>query len=133
MKVENEIQLTHLVSVCNRNALTFPKYRSRTSTYRWIISSVINSLSSVSIPVIKNSDAYLGKLQVRGTFDTQPWYLLLVHAREGPLYSRKLHILRRRERTSWVTSLTILDFSFGERVVNHFARRTLPCRETRRT
>jgi hypothetical protein len=29
----------------------------------------------------------------------------------------------RRARTSWVTSLTILAFSLGESVVNHFARR----------
>jgi hypothetical protein len=36
-----------------------PKYRSRTSTYRWTISKVINSLSSDSIPVIKNKEAYL--------------------------------------------------------------------------
>jgi len=39
----------------------------------------------------------------------------------APLYSRKLHIRVRRERTSWVTSLMILAFSLGERVVNHFA------------
>ena len=29
----------------------------------------------------------------------------------------------RRARTSWETSLTILAFSLGDRVVNHFARR----------
>lgn len=29
----------------------------------------------------------------------------------------------RRESTSWVTSLMILAFSLGERVVNHLARR----------
>lgn len=40
-----------------------------------------------------------------------------------PLYSRKLHIRVRRARTSWDTSLTILAFSLGERVVNHLARR----------
>ena len=38
--------------------LTFPKYRSRTSTYRWMISSVTSSLSPDPIPVTKNSDAY---------------------------------------------------------------------------
>lgn len=40
-----------------------------------------------------------------------------------PLYSIKLHIRVRLLRTNCVTSLTILAFSFGERVVNHFARR----------
>lgn len=39
----------------------------------------------------------------------------------SPLYSRKLHILVRRDKTSWVTSLIILAFSLGDRVVNHFA------------
>lgn len=29
----------------------------------------------------------------------------------------------RRDSTSWVTSLIILAFSLGERVVNHLARR----------
>ena len=43
-----------------------------------------------------------------------------------PLYSRKLHILVRRARTSCVTSFTILAFVFGAMVENHFARRTLP-------
>jgi hypothetical protein len=38
--------------------LTFPKYRSRTSTYRWMISSVTSSLSPDPTPVTKNSDAY---------------------------------------------------------------------------
>jgi len=38
--------------------LTLPKYRSRTSTYRWMISSVTSSLSPDPIPVTKNSDAY---------------------------------------------------------------------------
>ena len=38
-----------------------------------------------------------------------------------PLYSRKLHIRVRRASTSWVTSLMILAFSLGDRVVNHFA------------
>ena len=32
----------------------------------------------------------------------------------------------RRARTSCVTSLTILAFDLGGRVVNHFASRTLP-------
>lgn len=40
-----------------------------------------------------------------------------------PLYSRKLHMRVRRASTSCVTSRTILDFSFGLRVVNHFERR----------
>ncbi len=40
-----------------------------------------------------------------------------------PLYSRKLHMRVRRDRTSWETSLMILAFSLGESVVNHFARR----------
>jgi len=39
------------------------------------------------------------------------------------LYSRKLHMRVRRERTSAVTSLTILALSLGLRVENHFARR----------
>ena len=39
----------------------------------------------------------------------------------------------RRARTSWVTSLTILDFCFGGMLANHLASRTLPCRETSRT
>lgn len=38
----------------------------------------------------------------------------------------------RRASTSWVTSFTILALVFGLRVVNHLARRTLPCREMRR-
>lgn len=41
----------------------------------------------------------------------------------APLYSRKLHMRVRRASTSCVTSRTILDFSFGLRVVNHFERR----------
>lgn len=40
-----------------------------------------------------------------------------------PLYSRKLHMRVRLESTSCVTSLMILALSFGDRVVNHFARR----------
>lgn len=40
-----------------------------------------------------------------------------------PLYSRKLHMRVRRDRTSWVTSLTTLAFSLGDSVVNHLARR----------
>jgi hypothetical protein len=43
-----------------------------------------------------------------------------------PLYSKKLHIRVRRASTSWETSLTILAFSLGDRVVNHFARRYEP-------
>lgn len=43
-----------------------------------------------------------------------------------PLYSRKLHIRVLRARTSAVMSLTILAFSFGDSVVNHFARRYNP-------
>lgn len=39
------------------------------------------------------------------------------------MYSRKLHMRVRRARTSWETSLIILAFSLGERVVNHLARR----------
>lgn len=46
-----------------------------------------------------------------------------------PLYSRKLHMRVLRARTSCVTSRTIFDFSFGERVVNHFDRRC-PTRES---
>lgn len=46
-----------------------------------------------------------------------------------PLYSRKLHMRVRRDSTSWVTSLIILAFSLGERVVNHLARR---CQEKSR-
>jgi hypothetical protein len=40
-----------------------------------------------------------------------------------PLYSRKLHIRVLLARTSCETSLTILAFSLGESVVNHFASR----------
>lgn len=40
-----------------------------------------------------------------------------------PLYSRKLHMRVRLDRTSWETSLIIFAFSRGERVVNHFASR----------
>ena len=47
-----------------------------------------------------------------------------------PLYSRKLHILVRRARTSCVTSFTILALVFGAMVENHFARRTLPDGQT---
>lgn len=43
--------------------------------------------------------------------------------RNGPLYSRKLHMRFRRARTSCETSLMILALSFGESVVNHLARR----------
>src|SRR5687767_588675 len=50
-----------------------------------------------------------------------------------PLYSKKLHIFVRLESTSWVTSLTILVFSLGLMVVNHFASRVLPCRLTSST
>lgn len=38
-----------------------------------------------------------------------------------PLYSRKLHIRFRLDRTSWETSLMIFALSLGDRVVNHFA------------
>jgi hypothetical protein len=44
----------------------------------------------------------------------------------SPLYSRKLHILVRRARTSCVTSLTIFVFALGGMVVNHFASLTFP-------
>ena len=47
-----------------------------------------------------------------------------------PLYSRKLHILVRRARTSCVTSFTILALVFGAMVENHFASRTLPDGQT---
>ena len=40
-----------------------------------------------------------------------------------PLYSRKLHIFVRRDRTSCITSFMVLDLSLELRVVNHFARR----------
>lgn len=43
--------------------------------------------------------------------------------RKKPLYSRKLHIRVRRERTSCVTSFVTLVLSFGDNVVNHFASR----------
>lgn len=39
------------------------------------------------------------------------------------MYSKKLHMRVLRARTSWETSLTILAFSLGDNVVNHFARR----------
>lgn len=45
-----------------------------------------------------------------------------------PLYSKKLHILVRRPRTSCVTSFTIFPFAFGGIVVNHLASRILPTR-----
>lgn len=44
-----------------------------------------------------------------------------------PLYSRKLHIFTRRANTSCVASFTILAFSLGGIVTNHFVRRTFPC------
>lgn len=37
----------------------------------------------------------------------------------------------RRAKTSCDTSLMILALSLGDNVVNHFARRTLPCRDSR--
>lgn len=40
-----------------------------------------------------------------------------------PLYSRKLHMRVLRARTRAETSLVILAFSFGDRVVNHLQRR----------
>lgn len=49
------------------------------------------------------------------------------HKRENtPLYSKKLHILVLRLKTSCVTSLTILAFCLAGSVWNHLARRTLP-------
>lgn len=60
-----QIQLADLVSsikltngLHNNGRLTLPKYRSRISTYLWMISSVTNSLSSVLMPQTKNRDAY---------------------------------------------------------------------------
>lgn len=62
--------------------------------------------------------------------DRQPWSLVqdvsvtrscTFWQAYAPLYSRKLHILFRLDRTSWETSFIIFAFSFGERVVNHFA------------
>jgi len=44
-----------------------------------------------------------------------------------PLYSRKLHILTLLANTSCVASFTILAFSLGGIVTNHFVRRTFPC------
>ncbi len=38
--------------------LTFPKYRSRTSTNLWMTSSTTSSLSLPLIPQTKNRDAY---------------------------------------------------------------------------
>src|SRR5690606_5714436 len=43
-----------------------------------------------------------------------------------PLYSKNLHILVLRARTSCVTSFTIFALDLGGSVVNHFASRTLP-------
>jgi len=43
-------------------AKTLTKYLSNTSTYLWIISRQINSLSLASIPAIKNKLAYLFKV-----------------------------------------------------------------------
>lgn len=68
----------------------------------------------------------------RHSDDRRPWSLLKEVSKSGsllakvtvvPLYSRKLHMRVRRDSTSWVTSLMILAFSLGERVVNHLARR----------
>ena len=50
-------------------------------------------------------------------------YLLNEVGRNLPLYSRKLHIRVRLASTSCETSLMILAFSLGERVVNHLASR----------
>lgn len=47
-----------------------------------------------------------------------------------PLYSKKLHILTLRARTNCVASFTIFAFSLGGIVMNHFVRRTFPCRLT---
>ena len=41
--------------------LTFPKYLSRISTYRWMISKTMSSLSSASQATQKNKLAYLKK------------------------------------------------------------------------
>lgn len=61
MEVEYKVQLTYLSLVPQQNGHTLPKYRSRISTYRCTISNVINSLSSDSIPVMKNNEAYLNQ------------------------------------------------------------------------
>ena len=45
-------------SSSRESLLTFPKYRSSTSTYRWMTSSVTSSLSPDPIPQTKNSEAY---------------------------------------------------------------------------
>lgn len=134
--------------------LTFPKYLSRTSTYRWMISSVTSSLSDEPIPQTKKSDAYrryttlvsmnldqnqtwiypvgtrsrmsgfLCRWNITGV--ASPWPPSRLTKINRPLYSRKLHIRVRRARTSCVTSLTIFALTLGAIVVNHFAKRTLP-------
>jgi hypothetical protein len=60
---------------------------------------------------------------VQATCLGESWALGDHHTRadRSPLYSRKLHIRVLRASTSCETSLMILAFSLGERVVNHFA------------
>ena len=47
-----------------------------------------------------------------------------------PWYSRKLHCLGLRSRTSWVTSRTIRSLAFNGIVANHFCSLTLPNRKS---
>lgn len=55
-----EVDISHCSSSYLReNLLTLPKYLSSSSTYRWMISSVSNSLSSCSIAQQKYKLAYL--------------------------------------------------------------------------
>ena len=91
-----------------------------------MISSVVSSLSPALIPHTKNSEAYRRYTTLESVVVPISSSLLHHGAIYAPLYSKKLHILVRRARTSWVTSFTIFDLTFGASVVNHFASRTLP-------
>jgi hypothetical protein len=123
----------------HQNELTLPKYLSRTSTYRCIISNVTSSLSDDPIPQTKNKDAYRRYTTLVSVWSYQTKLyrygsripvsdckICSQAASHPPLYSRKLHILVRRARTNCVTSFTIFALALGGIVVNHFARRTLP-------
>eukprot|EP01136_Pigoraptor_vietnamica_P023433 Opistho-1_new@75530 len=89
---------------------TLPKYLSSSSTKRWIISSVMSSLSSWSTATQKKRLAYR-------------LYTILYS-----FHSRKLHILGFRERMVVVSSRMIFFLSFWGSAWYHFCRRTLPCR-----
>ena len=112
---------------------TLPKYLSSTSTYEWMTSSAMSSLSSLSTQATKKSDAYLrrqrraripARASARGRRRRRPAHRLYTSL--CSLYSMKLHSLLARLSTMAETSRRMRAFSLLAVVLYHLDSRTLP-------